>query len=114
MRKRGIRVLTLFVVLAASLAVPPPTARALPRDYIIINYYDCDWEFVGYEFRDCSGHWSWGGNPGAGLYRTTDQEECTGPPVSFITEQKQYGTGVWEPWNGGTSPLCSCIAQGAC
>jgi len=93
------------VVLVASLAVPPPTARALPRDYIIINYYDCSWNNVGYAYRDCAAHWSYGGSQ-SGFYRTTEQTECAGPPVSYTVEEWSTTTYTWQPWDGDMSDAC--------
>ena len=82
-------------------------ARALPRDEVIINYYDCRWNNIGTDYLDCSGHWSYFGTHSGAGYRETTQTECsTGNEDYYALEQWDDVTNTWGPYQGGTSCYC--------
>ena len=112
MRRKTAHLVTALAVLMASIVVAPET-KALPRDSIEIDYYDCDWNLVAWQFKDCSAHWYYDGDPGYGRYRVTTQEECNGPGMEYTVEQLAGGN-TWEPYTGGTSPVCACQFSGLC
>lgn len=104
---------TAIAILLSSAAVPPK-AQALPRDEVVINYYYCDWSLLAEKYRACNGQWYYSGDPTAATYRETIATECNGNGQSYSLEQLELGTGLWQPYTGGVSPYCQCIAQGAC
>lgn len=105
------RTLRLAVALAVVLALTSfgitKEAQALPRDQIIINYYDCGFNNIGTDWRDCSGHWNYFGTHSGAAYRETDQTECsTGNPVFYGWEYWDDTTNTWQPYTGGQSCYC--------
>jgi hypothetical protein len=113
-RRMTAYLVTAIAVLLSSVVVPPK-AQALPRDEVVINYYYCDWSLIAERYRACDGHWYSAGDPTAATYRETIQTACsTGESEGYTLEQVELGTGAWQPYTGGVSPYCQCIAQGAC
>ena len=98
---RLIRLATLAIFVVASLCMTP-TTHALPRDWWIDTYYDCNFDVVGYHYFDCSGHHTIVGQQ-TGAYKESYQEECsTGYTVDYSWWYNSGGT--WVAYNGQTCP----------
>jgi hypothetical protein len=112
MRNLAVRLFVLFVLVAASVAVAPP-AQALPRDFVYIAYYDCDWQIVAESYRDCSGQWAHYGSQSGARYRETYTEPCSGfgDPQYWV---EQWNGSSWEAYTGGESGVCYCERTQAC
>ena len=82
-------------------------AKALPRDEVIINYYDCGFNNIGTDWRTCAGGWVYFGTHSGAAYRETTQTECsTGNPVFYGWEYWDDTTNSWQPYTGGESCYC--------
>ena len=99
--RQSVRVLVLTLVVAAFLGMAP-SAQALPRDWWIDTYYDCDFVEVGWHLRDCyNQHYYYGQQYGA--YKESYQEECsTGNPVDY--SWWYWNGSSWEPYTGQECP----------
>jgi hypothetical protein len=96
---RSIRIATLSIFIVASLCLTP-ASQALPRDWWIDTYYDCNLNEVGYHLFDCSGHHSYVGQQ-YGAYRESYQEECsTGQTVDY--SWWWWDGSSWVPYTGQT------------
>jgi hypothetical protein len=96
-----VRVATLILFVVATLCMTP-TAQALPRDWWITIYYDCNWNVVGYHQFDCGAYHSFVGQQG-GAYMEYYQEECsTSNEVAHSFSYNDGGT--WVPYTGQTCP----------
>jgi hypothetical protein len=114
MRKLTVNVVTALMIIAGTISFVPK-ASALPRDSIIINYYDCSFNLVGWQYRDCGAVWYQSGNIGAGSYRETIQTACsTGEQEYYAFDEWSLANQQWQPYDGDASDYCVCQAQGAC
>ena len=87
--------LSLSIVMFSSYA---PDANALPRDYVEIHYYDCNWNEVGAWIRTCSGAVTQYGQQ-TGAYRERWSEECsTGNGGTYTVSYNDNG--IWVNYNG--------------
>ena len=115
MRRLSLHLVTALVVLSTSVVVIPE-ASAVPRDYILINYYDCSFNLVASSYRDCAAVWHFSGSTAAAAYRETAQYACGDNTLElYALDQGILGVeNGWETYTGGTSPYCQCVAQNAC
>ena len=105
------RTLRLAVAFAVVLALTSfgitKEAQALPRDEVIIDYYDCYGNNIGTDWRTCSGGWIYFGTHTGAAYRETTQTECsTGYLESDTWEYWDDTTNTWQPYTGGESCYC--------
>lgn len=110
---KAIRLFIVLVFAVSSLSIALP-AQALPRDFVEIYYYDCDWNLVGEEYRDCSGTWYSNGNPSAGRYREIMTDPCSGfGTPQYWVEELVWG-GTWGAYDGNESSVCYCERTQGC
>jgi hypothetical protein len=101
MQRSSVRATTLALFVLASICMTP-TTQALPRDWWIETYYDCNWNVVGYHIFDCQAYHSFVGQQ-TGVYKEYYQEECsTSNPVAQSWYYNSGGT--WVPYTGQTCP----------
>lgn len=112
MRKNVIRFFVLFAFVASSVSIAPPV-QALPRDFVEIIYYDCNWQIVAESYRDCSGYWSHYGNQSLARYRETYTDPCSGFGTPQYWVEQWNGSG-WEGYTGGESGVCYCERTQSC
>ena len=105
------RTFRLFVAFAVVFALTSfgvsHQAKALPRDEVVINYYDCYWGEIGMDWRSCSGGWQYFGTHTNAGYRETILTECSsGYNDGYTLEMWDDNTNSWVPYTQGGNCYC--------
>jgi hypothetical protein len=97
--KRLTCIAAVALFIAANLWIAP-SAQALPRDWWETDYYDCNFNWIGYDLFDCSAHHSYGGVQ-YGAFKHYYQYECsTNDPVD--DSWWWWNGSAWVPYAGQT------------
>ena len=99
--RQSVRLVTLALFIIATLCMTP-TTQALPRDWWIETYYDCNLNVGGHHLFDCGAYDSYVGQQTV-AYKEYYQEECsTGYTVDYSWWYNDNGT--WVTYTGQTCP----------
>lgn len=116
--RKSLRYLVVAAIVFAGTLTYAPKAHPLPGTDVTYYYYDCDWNYVGYEYYDCYNHYYHSGATYGSAFREEVVTYCYNSElVSDVWQRYVFNYGYVTHSGGyqvGGGAECRCALRGEC